>query len=185
MSKPDTEGPENLKAGPLQPGEWSFIVQPMKKMLLGLFALTAVSTASAANYIGGSVGSGLTLHYQTDTSATTANRFSLNLDASNFNFNNLALGGSYDYLANFPGTTLGGGLTPYYGAGLGAGIYLGDATGVALYPHGTIGLKYNLTGPLSVFGEANAGPVVTFGNGNTGVGFGSGLRVGVNYMLGQ
>ncbi|WP_291424890.1 hypothetical protein [Deinococcus sp.] len=155
----------------------------MKKTLIGLLALSAVSTASADSYVGGSIGSGLSLHYQTDRTATSAMRYSLNLDATQFNFNQLTLGGSVDYLSNFAGQSLGSGLTPYYGLGLGAGVALGDNySGVGVYPHGILGLKYQISTPLSTFGEVNAGPYIDFGSGG-GIGFGYNLRIGINYVL--
>ncbi|WP_291430104.1 hypothetical protein [Deinococcus sp.] len=157
----------------------------MKKTLLGLLAITAVSSASAANYVGGSVGSGATLHYQTDLTGSSAMRYSLNLDATNFNFNYLAVGGSVDYLGDFTGTGAAlGGLTPYYGLGLGAGVALGNGGGVSLYPHGTLGLRYNVTDPLSIFVEGNVGPSISVGGTNASrVAVGGGARIGLNYRL--
>lgn len=157
----------------------------MKKAILGLLALTAVSTASAADYVGVSVGSGASIHYQRDLNSTSAMRYSLNLDAVGFSFNTLSLGGSVDYLADIPGAGGMGGFVPYYGLGLGAGVALGGVTGVSVYPHGTLGLSYQVTDPLSVFVEGNAGPAVTVSTGGTGIGFGFGARVGLNYMLGN
>jgi hypothetical protein len=157
----------------------------MKMTLLGLLALTAVSTASAASYVGGSVGSGLTLHYQNDLTAASAMRYGLNLDATNFNFSHLSVGGSVDYLGDFTGTGSSlGGLTPYYGLGLGAGVVLGSGGGFSLYPHGTLGLRYNITDPLSLFVEGNVGPVVSVGGtAAAGVSVGAGARIGLNYRL--
>ena len=157
----------------------------MKKTILGLLAITAVSSASAASYVGGSVGSGATLHYQTDLTGSSAMRYGLNLDATNFNFNNLAVGGSVDYLGDFVGTGSAlGGLTPYYGLGLGAGVVLGEGGGVSVYPHGTLGLRYNVTDPLSIFVEGNVGPRISVGGTNaSNVSVGSGARIGLNYRL--
>ncbi|WP_189073786.1 hypothetical protein [Deinococcus sedimenti] len=157
----------------------------MKKTLLGLLTLSALSGASAASYIGGSIGSGATLHYQTDLTGSSAMRYGLNLDATSFNFNRLTIGGSVDYLGDFTGTGSAlGGLTPYYGLGIGAGVSLGNGSGVAVYPHGTLGLRYNVTDPLSFFVEGSVGPVLTIGGTNTsGVYFGSSARIGLNYRL--
>ena len=157
----------------------------MKKTVLGLLAITAVSSASAASYVGGSVGSGATLHYQTDLTGSSAMRYGLNLDATNFQFNNLAIGGSVDYLGDFVGTGSAlGGLTPYYGLGLGAGVVLGNSGGVSLYPHGTLGLRYNVTDPLSFFVEGNVGPRITVGGTNaSNTRLGAGARIGLNYRL--
>ena len=158
----------------------------MKKATLTLLALGAVSSASAANYVGGSIGSGLSLHYQSDLTSTSAIRYGLNLDAINFNFSALSVNASVDYLADFAaaGGTLGG-FTPYYGVGLGAGAGLGANLGLSVYPHATLGLRYNISAPLNVFVEGNAGPYIRVGSGanTTNIGFGSTARVGLNYRL--
>ncbi|KQR04542.1 hypothetical protein [Deinococcus sp. Leaf326] len=155
----------------------------MKKMFLSLLALGAVSSASAATSLGGSIGSGAALHYQVDNDAVSSTRFGLNLDATNFNFNTLSLGGTVDYLRSAAPGSLGG-LNPYYGLGLGAGVSLGGTNAVSVYPHVLGGLSYNVTAPLSVFGELNAGPSITVGS-NTSVFFGIGARIGVNYVIGN
>ena len=77
-----------------------------------------------------------------------------------------------------------GGLDPYYGVGLGAGVSLGGTNAVSVYPHVLGGLSYSVTAPLSVFGELNAGPSITVGS-NTSVLFGIGARIGVNYVIGN
>ncbi|MBZ9750574.1 hypothetical protein GO986_12920 [Deinococcus sp. HMF7620] len=157
----------------------------MKKTLLGLLALTAVSTAAAATSVGGSVGSGASLHLQNDLTPSSAIRYGLNLTATGFNFNRLSVGGSVDYLADFgPSDASLGGLSPYYGFGLGAGLYLGTGGGIVLYPHGTLGLRYNVTDPLSVFVEGDLGPAVYVGGvSSSAVGFGGTARIGLNYRL--
>ena len=163
------------------------MLRVMKTTFLGLMTLTALSGASAATYIGGSIGSGATIHYQTDLTGSSAMRYGLNLDATNFDFSrdNVSVGGSIDYLGDFVGTGSAlGGLTPYYGLGIGAGVALGNGSGVAVYPHGTLGLRYNVTDPLSFFVEGSVGPVLTIGGtNNSGVYFGSGARIGLNYRL--
>ena len=161
----------------------------MKKTLIGLMALSALSTASAANYVGGSIGTGGSIHYQQDRAPGTATRYSLDLNTTGFNFGTLSLGGSVDYLVNIPNQTPSA-LVPYYGAGLGASVGLNSAAaGVGLYPHVLLGAKYNRSAPLSIFGEVNAGPVVGFATsgGQSGIGFsfGWGARLGLNYMLGN
>ncbi|WP_420595576.1 hypothetical protein [Deinococcus sp.] len=158
-------------------------ITSIKQTSLKAAALVAALSAATAgaNSFGGSVGSGVSVHYQIDRTATTAIRYGLDLNAVNFNFGALSLGGTVDYLQNFSGSTLGV-FVPYYGFGLGAGIRLGDNTGVSLYPHGLLGLKYNITGPWSVFGEVNAGISVGIGSGSN-FSFGSGARIGVNYRI--
>lgn len=157
----------------------------MKKAALTLLALAAASTASAANYVGGSVGSGLSVHYQNDLTSNSAIRYGLNLDAINFNFNALSVNASVDYLADFAAASSLGGFTPYYGVGLGAGAGLGSNVGLSVYPHATLGLRYNISAPLSVFVEGNAGAYVRVGSGanTTSVGLGSTARIGLNYRL--
>lgn len=172
----------------------------MKRTILsfGLALLSSLSVASAANYLGGSVSvkngvGGLNLHYKTDLNPGAKIRYALNLDVLNVNSYGTALGGDVAYLADL---ALQGGkrgpLSPYYGAGLGAVVYLGKhASAVGLYPHGLIGVRYNISSPLDVFGEVNAGPAVVFGGasvGNVSAGsshfqFGWGARVGINYRL--
>jgi hypothetical protein len=155
----------------------------MKKTLLSLTVLAlAASSASAANSLGGSIGSGATIHYQSDINAASAVRYGLNLSAVGFNFGTLSLGGGVDYLSNISGQNFGG-LDPYYGFGLDAGVGLGSYTGVSIYPHVLGGLKYSLSAPLSVFGELNAGPNITVASAGTGIGFGFGARIGLNYRL--
>lgn len=157
----------------------------MKTAALTVLALTAVSSASAATYVGGSIGSGATLHYQRDLTGASAIRYGLNLDATNFNFRALSINGTVDYLADFAGTGSLGGFTPYYGVGLGVGAGLGDNLGLSVYPHGTLGLRYNVTDPLSVFVEGNVGLAVRVGSGTntTTVKLGSNARIGLNYRL--
>lgn len=157
----------------------------MKKMLIGLTTLALASAATPAladNYFGGSIGSGLTLHYQTDLSNASAIRYGLNLSFVGISSSGLALGGGVDYLNDVSGTNFGG-LNPYYGFGLDAAVALGSSTGVAVYPHVLGGLSYNVSAPLSVFGELNAGPSIAIGGGTTGIGFGYGARIGLNYRL--
>ncbi len=156
----------------------------MKNLLkVTTLILASASMASAANYIGGSVGSGLSVHYKSDLTDTSAVRYGLNLDALNFNFGQLAVGGTVDYLSDLSGQNFGG-LAPYYGFGLGAGVLLGNVTGVSIYPHALAGLRYNIAdGPLSVFGEVNAGVSVSVISGGTGVGVGTGVRIGLDYQL--
>lgn len=161
----------------------------MKKILIGLLALTAVSGASAANYVGGSVSiknsvGGLNLHYQQDRNLNSAVRYGLDLNALNVGSGNVSVGGTVDYLTNIPTqaprTTP---FVPYYGLGLGAAVSLGNGSGIAVYPHGLVGAKFQVTNPISLFGEVNAGPVVGVGSGNAVVGFGWGARLGMNYRL--
>ncbi|MDV6373193.1 hypothetical protein [Deinococcus arenicola] len=159
----------------------------MRKALIvtALAAAVATTSASAAGYVGGSVGSGATIHYQNDLSTNSALRYGLNLDATNFNFKALSVNATVDYLSDFAGVGSLGGFAPYYGVGLGVGAGLGDNFGLSVYPHGLVGLRYNVTAPLSVFVEGTAGAQVRVGTGNnaTNVKFGSNARIGLNYRL--
>ncbi|WP_034352561.1 hypothetical protein [Deinococcus phoenicis] len=151
----------------------------MKTALLGLMALTAVSSASAAS-VGGYAGTDAGLYYQTDLSGTSAMRYSINA-LNLFSGGSIGVGGEVAYLNNISGQSLGG-LAPYYGLGLGAGVSLGSSTGVSLYPHGLLGLRYNVAGPFSVFAEGNAGVRVGIGTGG-GVRVGAGARIGLDYRI--
>lgn len=162
----------------------------MKKALIGFLALTSLTTASAASYVGGSIGTGGSLHYQVDRNASSAMRYSLDLSSTGFDFGALRIGGSVDYLANMAVNTAPSALTPYYGLGLGAGVGIGNSSGVAkIYPHALLGAKYNISAPLSIFGEVNAGPAIAVGAAGGqvagGMGFDWGARLGVNYLIGQ
>lgn len=160
----------------------------MKKLtLLATLALAAASTpALADNYLGGSIGSGLTVHYQSDLSASSAVRYGLNLSFFGLGAGGLSVGGGVDYLNDISNQSFGG-LNPYYGFGLDAGVGLGSVTSVVLYPHVLGGLSFDISTPLSVFGEVNAGPAIGFatsgGSSATGVSFGYGARIGLNYRL--
>ena len=154
----------------------------MKLTLLATLALAAATSSLADNFIGGSIGSGATLHYQSDLSATSAVRYGLNLSFFGISSSGLTLGGGVDYLNTLSSQSYGG-LSPYYGFGLDAGVALGNGAGVSIYPHVLGGLSFDVSTPLSVFGEINAGPSITVGSGNTGIGFGYGARIGLNYRL--
>ncbi|GAA5534652.1 hypothetical protein E5F05_18620 [Deinococcus metallilatus] len=154
----------------------------MKKTLLGLLALTAVSSA-AADSVGGHIGTTAGLHYQTDLTANSAVRYGLNLNALNlFRGGSVGLGGEVAYLRN-AGSQNFGGLNPYYGFGLGVGASVGSYTGVSAYPHVLGGLGYNVAGPVSIFVEGNVGPTIAISNGGSGIGLGAGVRLGLNYQI--
>lgn len=156
----------------------------MKKTLLGLGLLTLniLPVASAAS-VGGHVGTSAGIHYQTDLTADSAVRYGLNLDAVKlFRDGSVGLGGEVAYLRNASGANFGG-LNPYYGFGLGVGASLGAYTGISAYPHVLAGLSYNVTGPLSVFVEGNAGLGVGISNAGAGVKPQAGIRVGLNYRI--
>lgn len=156
----------------------------MKKTLLGLLALGAVTTAStaAADSVGGYVGTDAGVYYRSDLTGDSAVRYGLNLSAlSLFRGGVVSLGGEVAYTRNL--ADVGGGLTPYYGFGLGLGATLGSVVGVSAYPHVLGGVSYNLTGPLSVFGEASVGPAIGLSTAGSGFGIGYSARIGLNYNL--
>lgn len=155
-------------------------------MMIAALALTAVSTASAANWIGGSIGSGATVHYQTDLDNTSAIRYGLNLSAANFNFNILSIGGGVDYLKELEVAGASNQLTPYFGAGVDAYTILAKNVGggIVLYPHALLGAKYDLNSTLNVFGEVHGGFGVALASGASGVGgVGFNARLGLNYRM--
>ncbi|WP_084051020.1 hypothetical protein [Deinococcus hopiensis] len=156
----------------------------MKKTLLGLGLLTLTTfPVAAADSVGGHIGTSAGIHYQSDVSADSAVRYGLNLDAVNlFRGGSVGLGGEVAYLRNAGGDNFGG-LNPYYGFGLGIGVSLGAYTGITAYPHALAGLSYNVTGPLSVFVEGNAGVNVGFSNAGSGIAPRVGVRIGLNYRL--
>lgn len=153
----------------------------MKNTLLGFLALSAVSSASAAS-VGAYFGTDATgVYYQTDRTATSNLRYGANV-YNLFRGGTLSLGGEVASLNRISGQSLGG-LDPYYGLGLGASLSIGANLGVAVYPHGLLGLRYNVSGPFTVFGEINAGPTLALGTGNFGLGLGFGARLGLDYQL--
>ena len=156
----------------------------MKKTLLGLLALGAVAAAptAAAESVGGYVGTDAGVYYRSDLTADSAVRYGLNLSALKLFRNGvLSVGGEVAYTRNL--ADVGGGLTPYYGFGLGLGASLGAVVGVAAYPHVLGGVSYNIAGPLSVFGEASVGPAIGISTAGSGIDLGYGARIGLNYNL--
>ncbi|WP_102126390.1 hypothetical protein [Deinococcus planocerae] len=154
----------------------------MKKALFGLLALSAVSTA-AADSVGGFLGTSSGLYYRQDLTVNSSVRYALNLDAVNlFRGGSLGIGGDVAYLGTIRSGANLAGFNPYYGLGLGASVSLGSNNAVAVYPHGLLGLEYQVTTPLSVFVEGSLGPSLAIGDGGLGFNFlGFGARVGLNY----
>lgn len=151
-------------------------------MLISLaLAAAATTSTAAADKFGVHVGTSDGLQYVQDLSSASSIRYSLNLDLVNlFSGGSLAVGGDVAYLNDFGSDA--GGFTPYYGAGLGAYVSIGTSTGVAVYPHGILGLNFALTDPFSVFLEGSLGARVGVGSATTfGVGYGA--RLGVNYRF--
>lgn len=153
----------------------------MKKTMLGLLALGAVSTA-AADSIGGHIGTTTGVHYQSDLTANSAVRYGLNLSTTVLFAGAFRIGGEVAYLQNISGQSFGG-LSPYYGFGLGAGAAVGSVVGVSAYPHVLGGLRYTVAQPISVFVEGNVGPTIGVTTGGSGFGFGAGVRLGLDYNL--
>lgn len=153
----------------------------MKKALLGILALTASASADSFGAFLGLGAGGSGLYYQTGSAAGSNLRFGLT-GLNLFRGGSIGVGGEVAYLNSFGGLGLGG-LNPYYGAGLGASVSVGANLGLSAYPHGLLGVRYNVTGPFSVFGEVNAGPTIGLSTANSGLGFGFGARLGVDYQL--
>ena len=145
---------------------------------LGLTLLFGVPAAQAAS-VGGFVGSDAGVYYQSNQSGSSTR---YGLSGLGLFSQQVTVAGELSSLRDFATTspTTFGALVPYYGFGLGAGVSLGGNSNVSVYPHALLGLRYNTRSPLSVFGEVNAGPKASFGNGATSVSFGGGARVGVN-----
>lgn len=155
----------------------------MKKALLGLLALSAVSTA-AADSVGGYVGTGAGVYYRQDLTTTSSVRYALNLNAVNlFRGGSLGLGGDVAYLNAIQSGAALAGFNPYYGLGLGADVSLGSSNEVSVYPHVLAGLEYQVTTPVSVFVEGSVGPYLGLADGGLNLGVGFGARVGVNYTF--
>ncbi|WP_216321304.1 hypothetical protein [Deinococcus aestuarii] len=155
----------------------------MKKALLGLLALSAVSTA-AADSVGGFLGTSSGVYYRNDLTVNSSVRYSLNLNAVNlFRGGSLGLGGDVAYLGQFPGGQALAGFNPYYGLGLGADISLGSNNQLYVYPHGLLGLEYQITTPISVFVEGSVGPYLGLADGGLDLGLGYSARLGLNYTF--
>lgn len=157
----------------------------MKKTLFGLVALTALSSASAASYVGLSGGWPVSgIHYQTDT-AGGANRFTLG-----YGFYG-GIEGSYERLFDMSNSSMSGGslnLQPYWGVGASLGVGLSSYYGglFSVGANGLVGAKMPFTPELSLFGELGVGANFWLGSNSyyTG-GFrpAIGGRLGFNYML--
>ncbi len=152
----------------------------MKKVSLALVILGFISSASAVTYVGGSVGSELSAHYQDGAASSSATRYSLNLSG----FSSSTLGVGVDFLKPAPSSLVKslGSLNPYWGYGLDADISLSSTSAVGLYPHVLGGLNYDLSEDLNIFGELGIGPVVSFGS-TSWFSIGTDVRLGINYKL--
>ena len=145
---------------------------------MGAALLLGFPAAHAAS-VGGFVGSDAGVYYQSNQSGYSTR---YGLSGLGLFSQQVTVAGEVASLRDFPSTAPAtfGTLVPYYGFGLGAGISLGSGSNATVYPHALLGLRSNTRSPLSVFGELNAGPKASFGNGATSVTFGGGARVGVN-----
>lgn len=166
-----------------------FRLNTMKRLFLALAALSLPSVAGAAA-VGGFAGSDAGVFYLTNRGEHgRALRFNLNANLSAFHLdtlsNTFAVGGGVDYLHNLPGTDNFDPIRMYYGLGLSASMTLKSDHAYSLYPHGTLGMEYELSRNLTVFFEGNAGPVIGFKDGKTGYGPQAGARVGIIHMLGR
>lgn len=151
----------------------------MKKLLAALALLTAVSSASAATYVGGSLGYPYAnVHYQRDMDSVSATRFGLNLAP----FSGFGVGLSADYLHNFntSSSTLNT-FSPYYGFGADVLGYFSNGSFFVAYPHGLVGGKFDFDPRLSAFLELNLGYYISSYSYVHGLGYGT--RLGINYRL--
>lgn len=157
----------------------------MKKTLIALAALTAVSTASA-DRIGIFGGTQAGISYEQPTSALSSVRYGLT--GLGLFSGAIAVSGEVAYLNALPDAGAGAAFNPYYGFGVNLGIGLArGAGGAVIYPHALLGASFPVTPDLNVYAEGNAGPAIALGAGGGnvagGIGFGYGARIGVNYQL--
>ncbi|MFC4640480.1 hypothetical protein [Deinococcus hohokamensis] len=165
----------------------------MKKVLLSVLALSALSSASASERIGAYL---LGLQYERDVNATDSVRYGVGLPVA-LGFGGggvLALSGDVSYLRHVaPASQV---VQPYFGGSLGLVGIFGtsegtSAAGVVLFPNVLGGLNFNVSNSLSLFTEAGVGPRVIFAGasdgtssaGGTDVSLGFGVRVGLNYTV--
>ncbi|MGX9686252.1 hypothetical protein ACTQ9L_03805 [Deinococcus wulumuqiensis] len=168
----------------------------MKKLTLSLLALTALSSASAAERFGFYL---LGAQYERDTNATDSFRVGLGLPVAGVFEGTGVVGvtGNVGWLRHT--RTLNGdgtGVQPYYGAGLGLSTVFASNSqasvgGVVVYPHVLGGANFGLNDRWALFAEASAGVNVyavgassSYSSDSTsGVGPGFGLRVGASYRI--
>lgn len=153
-------------------------------VVLGLGAAGMLGDAGAAS-VGGFVGTDAGVYYQSGRAANgSAVRYGLT--GLGLFSRQVTVAGEAAYLQDFATTAPNtfGTLTPYYGAGVGAGLALGASNAFTVYPHGILGLRYNTATPLSFFGELNAGVSARLGSASS-FGFQAGARLGLNYNLGN
>ena len=168
----------------------------MKKVVLSLLALAAVSNASAAERVGFFL---LGAQYERDTNATDSFRVGLGLPIAGLlgGTGGVAVARDAAWLRHTrPLTADGVGVQPYYGAGLGLGTAFtsnGTSTvgGFSAYPHVLGGANFGLNDRWALFAEASVGVNVyavgastSYGSGSTGgLTPGFGLRLGTSYLL--
>lgn len=158
----------------------------MKKAMLGLVIFSAFSSATAANYVGGFLGNDSGVHFQQSLTRATSMRYAIT--ALGMFSDQVTVGGEVAYLSRIPASSSRGGLTPYYGVGMGVGMSTervgnSSATGIGLYPHALLGMKLGVANAFSVFAEGNVGLKVNVADNYTGAGLGGGARLGVNIRL--
>lgn len=178
----------------------------MKKIILALTALTAVSTAGAdslglrANYshffVANSTGNfTFGVEYAYDLDSKSAVRVGVDLDPDVIGSGVFALEGDVAYLRNFDGVG-NASYNVYYGGSLGLGVATaasGSArlTVLEVSPTAVVGTRYFLTPEFGLSAEVNAGPAFAFGFASAGsqsasvreTAFGAGVRFGVNYRF--
>ena len=168
----------------------------MKKMALSLLALTALSSASAAERFGFYL---LGAQYERDTNATDSFRVGLGLPVAGIVQGTGVLGvtGNVGWLRHTRALNGDGtGTQPYYGVGLGLSSALvsnsqASVSGLVVYPHVLGGANFGLNDRWALFAEASAGANIyalgassVYGSDSTsGVAPGFGLRLGASYRF--
>ena len=168
----------------------------MKKVVLPLLVLTALSSASAAERVGFFL---LGAQYERDTNATDAFRVGVGLPIAGFfgGSGALALSGDVAWMRHTRALNLDGtGVQPYYGAGLGLSTIFaktdsGSAAGLTLYPHALGGVNVGLNDRWALFAEGSVGPTIyalgastaTTSGSTSGVTAGLGVRLGATYRI--
>ena len=134
----------------------------MKKILLPLLALSALSSASAAERVGFYI---LGAQYERDLNASDSFRLGLGLPIAGVFQGTGVLGGSgsaawlrHTRALNADGT----GVQPYYGAGLGLAAFGASSSGTSasalvVFPHVLGGANLGLNSRWALFAEAGAG----------------------------
>ncbi|MER3483093.1 MAG: hypothetical protein C4332_08050 [Meiothermus sp.] len=147
----------------------------MKKLLIGLVAVFALSLASAQNF---GVYSGFSYPFSASIGAV------FNNDPLRFNAGivfpfGVEVGADYIIGKGDLGSTPG--LGYYFGAGATLDAFFSGGFFGSIFIHGLGGLRYQINPQLAFFGDLQLGPAIGFGTafGGFGTGFGFGSKIGL------